>query len=295
MIGIDVLIIDYKKKQIEGLNEAMKKAGLQPAVWVPEELLQQDKSYSERGVELLADDDKRKFSRIWAHTSTARWKATVRAKGADQCLLTLYTSGDGIEKEDKAELNVAFNEVTNIGSLLDHEPSFIQALIRYREQPDQPFSIKTATDNREIATALCILCQGYLAAFAANQNQVEHAPTDWLTKALLQMGWANLPEDNAFTVRGVLKGKFDEVQKPLWWLEPFGLSADKDGIEDPSWLPFKKQIEQEWCLNSFDEAPSILQNILGRIQNNRAPGSPSEVAQLYCELVELLGGRQCTT
>jgi hypothetical protein len=109
------------------------------------------------------------------------------------------------------------------------------------------------------------------------------------------MGWANLPEDNAFTVRGVLKGKFDEVQKPLWWLEPFGLSAYKDGIEDPSWLAFKKQIEQEWCLNSFDEAPSILQNILGRIQNNRAPGSPSEVAQLYCELVELLGGRQCTT
>jgi hypothetical protein len=290
MSGIDILIIDYKKKQLEGLNKAMKNAGLHPAVWVPEEWLERVKAYFDGGIEILGNDDERKFSRIWAHTSTPRWDITVKDKAADQCFLTLYTSGDGIENRDrdKVELNLKFNEVTNILTLLDNEPSFVQALSKYREQPDKPFSIKTAID-KEIAMALAILCQGYLAAFAANRSQIEHVLTDWLTNALSQMGWTNLPENNASVLRGILKGKFDEVQKPLWWLEPFGLLPDKDGIEDPSWLPFKKQIEQEWRLNSFDEAPSILQSILGRIKNNQAPSSPSEVAQLYCELVDFLG------
>jgi len=289
-----VLVIDHIPDQINRLATLMTKAKLSPVFCVPREVLDEVKAGVDSDVEILANDDTRKFSRIWAHTSTARLIPTIQIKAADQCLLTLYTSGDGIAKEDTTGLNVKFNEVTNILSLLDNESGFVEALIRYREQPSQPFSIKTVSD-KEIATALAILCQGYLAAFAANRSHVEHVSTDWLTKALSQMGWTNLADDNASALRGILKGKFDEVQKSWWWLEPFGLLPDKDGIEDPSWLPFKKQIEQEWRLNSFNEAPSILRSILGRIKNDRAPGSPSEVAQLYCELVELLGGRQCTS
>jgi hypothetical protein len=214
-----VLIIDRIPDQMKRLAASMTKAKLSPVLCVPREVFDEVEAAVDSGVELLANDDERKFSCIWAHTSTARWDATVRDKAADQYFLTLYTSGDGIENRDrdKVELNVKFNEVTNILTLLDNEPSFVQALSRYREQPDKPFSIKTATD-KEIAMALAILCQGYLAVFAANQSQIEHVSTDWLTKALSQMGWTNLPEDNTSALREILKEKFDEVQKPLWWL-----------------------------------------------------------------------------
>jgi len=120
----------------------------------------------------------------------------------------------------------------------------------------------------EYLPALSILCQGYLAVHAEDDDDQENVEA-----ALEQMGWSDdlLPDDVDVRAK---KHEVADPEKEYW--QAFG------GTE---WID---QVKEEWELDSVDGWGDV-ESLLNDIKENRSL-QPDTVAAAYCALVKRLGG-----
>ena len=132
--------------------------------------------------------------------------------------------------------------------------------------------------------ALAILCQGYLAVYAAG-NQIE-SDCDILN-ALNEMGWVH--QKHAELVKSAV---LEEVCSAAWWKAVFDLpSTDSGGratVPEARWESFRALLDREWGFQPF---PESFNAILAKLRADETVTFASDVARTYLAIKNRLGNK----
>jgi hypothetical protein len=149
----------------------------------------------------------------------------------------------------------------------------------------------------EILPAMAILCQGYLATYAA--HRIGEGALE-VQEALRKMGWD--AKRHAQLVKG--EEKLTAVREPAWWLDTFELRPDGKWNE-AQWKKFSDKLQAEWgrgegleeladlksSLAEWGRAEGLeMQADLKSSQGKQGPPSVEAVAKAYVAIVRRLGG-----
>jgi hypothetical protein len=148
-----------------------------------------------------------------------------------------------------------------------------------RTECDLPSLLRSRQES--LLPAMAILCQGFLAVYAKEQDSVTD---ETVAEALRTMGW--ISEKHA----GFVNEELQAVSRCGWWLEAFGLCAEGEAgiqrIPADSWIPFKAEILQEW---GSAPVPPCFTALLGKFENCEPIDSASNVAETYLGIARRLG------
>ena len=126
--------------------------------------------------------------------------------------------------------------------------------------------------------SLAILCQGYLAVFAASGQF--HGAT--VSRALSLMGWDSSKH------AGLVRANSAEVQNPQWWLDLFGITSDVQESEEVlvgKWRELSNLLALEWGqgAETFLALPFV-----ESLRQARPLNEPQIVAEAYVAIAERL-------
>jgi len=208
-----------------------------------------------------------KINLVFLHdTDVSAFNNFVR-KGMSFDTVIRYTGAEGLYSVPTNEIWIQQRAITSASPLLTSEAKSILQWLNIG-QPEDSIPDILSCRTEYYASAISILCQGYLATNSKSTNPL-------VQKALEEMGWSTFKSPNIHTD---LSDKESETKQTSWWLEPFSpMTIDE----------IHKQIVKEWNKNQYSKPCDRVCQLLQALKQDTIE-DPTIVANAYLAISERL-------